>query len=238
MLYHLTPITGGFRLHVQSFPLWQSTTFTTPFTTSTTSKKWQNFLATPPGTTILHICTLFISYHSRKQKTLLMQMNVQDLEYSFPPTTPYQTTILDWLIPQTIGTGTSWFQSGGSIAIINGRLENNIQFNVKRREELENGIKESVQWWQTYAVVWENQKVEIYNWDFVRDQRFMEVGLVYSLIKKKMDRKMAVKEGWVGGGKNLGEECQEMTKQRVYDEIVAEGGQNLRNWEERGWKRL
>ena len=62
----------------------------------------------------------------------------------------------------------------------------------------------------------------------------MALKMLYEIRKARY----TVNEVWIGGGGNLGNDCMELSRQWMYEEIVNKSGNELGKWQERDWKKV
>jgi len=98
--------------------------------------------------------------------------------------------------------------------------------------------------WHAYVIYVQGGVVGIYDPSYVEDagktrlREMVGIPMALKMVEEMRKKRYTVKEVWIGGGGNMEDNCTEMSRQWMYEEIVEKGGVELGNWTERGWKQV
>ena len=86
--------------------------------------------------------------------------------------------------------------------------------------------------------------VEIYDPSYVEDVETVPlrdipgIPMALQMLNAMREGRYTVNEVWIGVGGNLGNDCMEMSRQWMHEEIVNKSGNELGKWQERDWKQV
>jgi hypothetical protein len=205
------------------------------FDSSTSSAQWREYLSTLNENSDCLVFSNPVSYRDAAQKNNMVN---EVTARTYNTTEERDQAISNYSIPSTITTAAGQFNStAGTIYLMTGRCYNY----AGRLRELRDYQTES---WHCFAIHIRKGCMAIYDPDFddtasyTRLREVSGLNLALQLVQRLKRLSRALKEVWVGGGGNSELQCQEMCRAWLHQEIVVAGGQNLQNWEQRGWTKL
>lgn len=147
-----------------------------------------------------------------------------------------------WKSPSCVSTVRGKLRATGTLVVLSGPAHNA----AERSKALKNGADKDAQW-HTYAIFWKDGVLGLYDPSLDPDAKvgrlkgLFGVKLLTYLIADMKENGMAVNEMWAGGGGNTSDNCQEMTRAWINEELAPEekAGKELGMWEGReGWRRI
>lgn len=209
-----------------------------PFTTNSTSQQWIAFIKTLSlAENLIHIVPTVIAFKTAKTKDQSVQSAIKSINDPSPPEyTDYQSIILDWYLATTVPTAVNQLKSGGSLLIVSNPLLNAIE---STRNTGHGGHHVE---WHICAVYWKGGIVGIFDPNFQgiggRLQDYPGIQIVKTVLLVMGAKRMAVNEIWIGGGGNTGNDCQEVVRAWVEQQVNTNHSQQLGRWEQNGFVRL